>query len=120
MARPKIAADRLRTATIGVRVSPAEYAALKEKATTMGMTPAQWLRAAALARQLPPPPVSRVNIYAYRELARIGVNLNQAVRELHTNAAAGIPREVIAGLLQTVLTVQRQVIGGGGDDSQPE
>ena len=93
---------------------------LGEKAAAMGMTPAQWLRAAALARRLPPTPVARVNLDTYRELARIGVNLNQAVRELHVGAAAGIPQEVLTGLFQAVLTVQRQVIGGGGDDRQPE
>ena len=120
MARPKIAAGKLRTATIGVRVSPAEYAALREKAAAMGMSPARWLREAALSRRLPPPPVARINLDAYRELARIGVNLNQAVRELHAGTAGEIPQEVIAGLFQAVLTVQRQVIGGGGDDRQPE
>ena len=55
MARPKIAAEKLRTATIGVRVSPGEYAALRKKAAEMGLTPAQWLRTAALARRLPAP-----------------------------------------------------------------
>ena len=75
--------------------------------------------APSLATELAqPPPVARINLDAYRELARIGVNLNQAVRELHAGVAADIPREVIAGLFQAVLTVQRQVIGGSGDDSQ--
>lgn len=120
MARPKIAPEARRTATIGVRVSPAEYAALREKAAALGLTPAQWLRAAALARRLPPPPAARVNLDTYRELARIGVNLNQAVRELHAGDGAGLSREILTGLLQTVLTVQRQVIGGNGNDSEPE
>ena len=74
----------------------------------------------AMPALLPPSPVARINLDAYRELARIGVNLNQAVRELHAGTAGEIPREVIAGLFQAVLTVQRQVIGGGGDDRQPE
>ncbi len=113
MARPKIAADRLRTATIGVRVSPAEYAALKEKATTMGMTPAQWLRAAALARQLPPPPAPPVNLDTYRELGRIGNNLNQVVARINAgDAPAEIPRDIAAGLVRLVKTIQLQVLGG--------
>lgn len=118
--RPRIAAEQLRTATIGVRVSPAEYAALREKAAAMGMTPAQWLRRAALDRQLPRPAAQPVNLDTYRELARLGVNLNQIRAKINAGIAVGIPQEVIAGLFQAVLMVQRQVIGGGADDSQPE
>ena len=114
MARPKIAADKLRTATIGVRVSPAEYDRLKAKAAAMGMTPAQWLRCAALERQLPPPPAPAVNVETYRELARIGINLNQVVARINAGqAAAEVPRDIAAGLVRLVKEIQRQVLGGG-------
>ena len=113
MARPKIDAERLRTATIGVRVSPAEYDRLKAKASAMGMTPAQWLRAAALERQLPPPPAPALNVETYRELARIGVNLNQVAARINAGqAAAEIPRDIAAGLVRLLQTIQRQVLGG--------
>jgi hypothetical protein len=42
-------------ATIGVRVSARLYATLREKAAQLSMTPAQWLREAALSRPLPSP-----------------------------------------------------------------
>jgi hypothetical protein len=70
----------VRTATIGVRVSASEYAALREKAAQMRMTPAQWLRAAALSRRLPSPPVAAINREQYVELARLAANLNQLAR----------------------------------------
>ena len=38
----------------------------------MGMPPARWLRIAALARRLPPPPVPAINRAIYSELARMG------------------------------------------------
>ena len=114
MARPKIDADKLRTATIGVRVSPAEYARLREKAAAMGMTPAQWLRAAALDRQLPPAPAPAVNLDTYRELARIGINLNQVVARINASQAAPeIPPAIAAELLHLVKEIQLQVLGVG-------
>ena len=45
--RPKGDPSAVRAATIGVRVSAEEYAALRARAEQMGMTPAQWLREAA-------------------------------------------------------------------------
>ena len=50
--RPKGDPSAVRASTIGVRVSAEEYAALRAKADQMGMTPAQWLREAALSRRL--------------------------------------------------------------------
>lgn len=115
MGRPKISADKLRTATIGVRVSPAEYDQLRTKAAAMGMTPAQWLRSAALDRRLPPPPAPAVNMETYRELSRIGVNLNQVVARINAGAGhqvpAKLPPEITAELLRLVKTVQLQVLG---------
>jgi hypothetical protein len=73
----------VRTATIGVRVSPGEYEALRAKASAMGMAPAEWLRHAALDRRLPSPPVPAVNVAQYGELGRLAGNLNQALRLVH-------------------------------------
>lgn len=75
--RPKSDPAVVRSATIGVRVSVSEYATLRAKAAQMHMTPAQWLRAAALARRLPSPPVAAINRDQYAELARLAANLNQ-------------------------------------------
>jgi hypothetical protein len=78
--RPKGDPAAVRTATIGVRVSASEYAALRAKAAQLHMTPAQWLREAALARRLPSPPVAAINREQYAELARLAANLNQLAR----------------------------------------
>ena len=56
--RPRGDPKDIRAATIGVRVSPVEYETLKGKAAQMGMTPAQFLRDAALKRRLPSSPVT--------------------------------------------------------------
>ena len=78
--RPRGAAADIRTATIGVRVSASEYAALRHKADLIAMSPAQWLREAALTRRLPPAPVAAINREQYAELARLAANLNQLTR----------------------------------------
>lgn len=81
--RPRSDPATVRTATIGVRVSPGEYEALRAKASAMGMAPAEWLRHAALDRRLPSPPVPAVNVAQYGELGRLAGNLNQALRLVH-------------------------------------
>lgn len=78
--RPKCDPAAVRTLTIGVRVSAAEYDALRVRAAQMHMSPAQWLREAALSRRLPSPPVAAVNREQYAELARLSANLNQLTR----------------------------------------
>lgn len=57
----------------------------------MGMPPARWLRIAALARRLPPPPVPAINRAIYSELARMGVNLNQLARAANEGRLDGLP-----------------------------
>lgn len=113
--RPKIPADELRTATIGVRVSAAEYDALRAKAEKMNMSPAQWLREAALTRRLPSPPVAEANRAQYAELGKLAVNLNQLAHQ----ANAGLPVAVSGDLLRETLTeisrLRLQLIGLRGE-----
>jgi Bacterial mobilisation protein (MobC) len=116
--RPKGDPAALRTATIGVRVSPSEYDALRGKAALMHMTPAQWLREAALARRLPSPPVAAINREHYVELARLAANLNQLARL----ANEGNRVTVADGLLERMASETRRLrlallgIAGAGDD----
>ena len=94
--RPKNAPGTVRATTIGVRVSPAELKALQAKAEQMGMTPAHWLREAALSRRLPTPPVPAINRAHYVELARLSGNINQLAKLANT----GHPVTVDSAFLQ--------------------
>ena len=78
--RPRGDPAAVRKATIGVRVSDSEYDALRAKAAQLHMTPARWLREAALSRRLPSPPVAAINRAQYVELVRLSANLNQLTR----------------------------------------
>ena len=115
--RPRHAPGTVRTDTIGVRVTPAEHAALRTKAETLGTTPADWLRQAGLSRRLPSPPVPAINREEYAELARLSGNLNQLVRL----ANSGQPVSVADGLLQRVIAevsqLRRALLGLGLGDT---
>jgi hypothetical protein len=116
--RPRSDPADVRSATIGVRVSASEYASLRAKAAQMHMTPAQWLREAALTRRLPSPPVAAINREQYAELARLAANLNQLTRL----ANEGGNVKVADGLLTRMTIEAKRLrlallgIGEAGDD----
>ena len=105
----------VRRATIGVRVSAAEYAALRTKAAQLGLRPAQWLREAALTRRLPSPPVPAVNRAEYAALARLAGNLNQLTRLAQTGQPVVIADGLLAQLTTEVRRLRLALLGTGGD-----
>jgi len=119
--RPRGAAADLRTATIGVRVSVAEYDLLRAKAEVMAMTPAQWLREAALTRRLPAPPVAAVNREQYAELGRLAANLNQLTRLVNEGQRVTIATELLGRLSSEVSRLRLGLLGAGsdGDNDRP-
>ena len=112
--RPKIDPAAVRRSTIGVRVSAAEYAALRTRAAEMNLTPAQFLREAALTRRLPSPPVPAVNREQYANLARMANNLNQLTRRANAGQNV-ILTDPFVKLLRTEINRLRQdLLGTGG------
>jgi hypothetical protein len=119
--RPKSAAADLRSRTIGVRVSESEYRALRSLADDAGMAPAQWLRAAALARRLPTPPVRPINREQYAELARLAGNINQLAHLVNAgrvNTFSGADAELLSDLDKTLSEIRLTLIGAKINDSQ--
>ena len=81
MARPRLDEEERRARTVGVRVTAAEAAELRERAQAAGLSMGAYLRRRALGQ--------RVRIAAeLRELNRIGVNLNQMARALNSRAVS--------------------------------
>ena len=116
--RPKGNPDELRGSTIGVRVSAAEYAALRTKAEQMGLSPATWLREAALSRRLPSPPVPPVNREQYAELARLAANLNQLARSANSGRPVTVTDALLHGLAAEVGRLRLALLGtGAGGDA---
>lgn len=117
MARPKGDPANVRGMTIGVRVMEAEYVTLREKAATMAMTPAQWLREAALSRRLPSPPVPAINVAEYGQLARLSANLNQLTRLAHEGRVTGLDEAVLQQLGEEVSRLRLALLGQRGEDA---
>lgn len=113
--RPKGDPAAVRHSTIGVRVSDAEYAALREKAAHMGMTPAQWLREAALSRRLPSPPVPPINREQYAELARLAANLNQLTRLANEGRPVTVADALLQQTIDEVRRLRLALLGLGSD-----
>ena len=113
--RPKGDPAAVRHSTIGVRVSDAEYAALREKAAQMGMTPAQWLREAALSRRLPSPPVPPINREQYAELARLAANLNQLTRLANEGRPVTVADALLQQTIDEVRRLRLALLGLGSD-----
>ncbi|MCT4628015.1 hypothetical protein [Halodesulfovibrio sp.] len=114
--RPKLSQEAVRSRTIGVRVNELEMDKLIARAKTMGMSPAQWLRHAALDRKLPSPPAPEVNRDMYVEFSRIGVSLNQLARAANKGLPVTLQKEP-----EILLNLLRQVqlaILGVSDDSE--
>jgi len=109
--RPRSLAADVRTATIGVRVSAAEYDALRAKAGAMAMTPAQWLREAALTRRLPAPPVAAINREQYAELGRLAANLNQLTRLANEGQRVTIANDLLGRLSYEVSRLRLGLLG---------
>lgn len=114
--RPKGDPSAVRASTIGVRVSAEEYAALRAKAEQMGMTPAQWLREAALSRRLPSPPVPPINREQYAELARLAANLNQLAHGANIGQNVAVNDALLQRLAGEVSRLRLALLGVGGGE----
>lgn len=109
--RPKNEPGTVRDVTIGVRVSRSEFDALKLKADAMSLTPAHWLRQAALSRRLPAPPVPAINRQEYADLARLSANLNQLARAGNEGRNVVINDSLVESLRAEVNQLRLALIG---------
>ncbi len=106
-----------RTAVVPVRLTPGERDGLQVKAKSSGLSLSEFIRRAALKRRLPPPPVPEINRRAYEELARIGNNLNQLLRAVHSRAVQCVDGELLRQLGEVVCHLALTLLGA--DDASP-
>lgn len=89
MPRPRKAVPDHRSARIAFRVTAEEHAMLERLAASAGMGVGTYVRLRALKDRSPGPAPPQINLDAWLDLRRIGVNLNQIARALN---AGGEPR----------------------------
>ena len=82
MARPRLDEQERRARTVGVRVTAAEAAELRERAQAARLSMGAYLRRRALGQRVRIAAELRLGAAELRELNRIGVNLNQMARAL--------------------------------------
>ncbi|MDL2291299.1 plasmid mobilization relaxosome protein MobC [Desulfovibrio sp. OttesenSCG-928-F20] len=84
-----MAKTETRTALVKLRVTPAEKEAITAKAEAQGQTVTDFIRQRALDYRLRQTPLEKEHV---RQLARIGVNLNQLARwvNIHKDRAEAI------------------------------
>ena len=88
MARPRLGEEHRRTRTVGVRVTEAEAAELRERAQAARLSVGAYLRRRGLGQRVRMGTERRLGAAELRELNRIGVNLNQMARAMNAGAVA--------------------------------
>ena len=93
MARPRTD-ETGRTERVYVRLTPAEAAVLSDRAASAGMSLSDYVRHHALggeAKRVRRPAMSGDIAALVRQLAAVGNNLNQLVREMHASQTPPLP-----------------------------
>ena len=96
-ARPRLGEQKRRARTVGVRVTAAEAAELRERAQAARLSMGAYLRRRALGQRVRMAAERRLGAAELRELNRIGVNLNQMARPLNSGAVSS-PAETQAAV----------------------
>lgn len=106
MSRPKLPDQNKRLVQVNIRLTNSESEKINEFATSAGLSPANWIRYKIFVGKHPPARVSPLDVAVYRELKKIGVNLNQATHKLNLGE---FPKEYtvlqieLVSLLNTIL-----------------
>lgn len=118
--RPNIAREKLRQKTIGVRVNQNEWDTLKQKSQELGISPAQFLRDAALKKRLSSPPVPELNRKTYGNLMHLASNINQLTRAVNSgnNELKQQYLRIFAEIQKAISQVQSQLLGLAAGDEE--
>ena len=110
MGRPKLGETALRRHAVTVRLNDGEHEELRRQAGKARLRVPEFIRQRVLERRLQIGSPRQLGVAEFRELNRIGVNLNQIARALNQRSDAAAPRldelrrlgELIAHLLGAV------------------
>ena len=100
-----------RSAVVPIRVSPEERTQLYDAAKRLSVSLSEFVRRAALKLRMPPAAAPEVNRETYRELCRIGNNVNQLMRAINEGRAAGVDPKMLEELRALVKAVGLQCVG---------
>jgi hypothetical protein len=117
--RPQLDESERRTGRINVPLNSEEKTLIIERAVGYHMSGAFFLRELGLGhrmrRTLP-----AINLQAYQELGRMGVNLNRVVGLINQGQAVGISREFAEELYDLLQATRRALLGGRDGDREDQ
>lgn len=106
--RPKLPKNLLRTKKLEALISPVEHEMIKQKAFDAGLSIAELTRRSVLLKPLPRR-LSRISLATYRELARIGNNINQLTRATNTAMKMGVRPPADPGQLEELRKLLQEI-----------
>lgn len=110
MVRPRKPAHELRSETVKFTVKPSEYLRIQQAAAAAGKSLSDYARSMILKGRVVVQQTRAVDHAVFDQVRRIGVNLNQAVRKLHTTGR--LPPE----LARAAATIERLLTKIMADD----
>ena len=101
MGRPALQEEDKRIIQVNIRLTKEENEMICNYAQASAMTPANWIRQKAFTGRFPAIKLSPINAALYRELHKIGVNLNQAVKQLNAGKLSPAFVTILTALIKT-------------------
>jgi Bacterial mobilisation protein (MobC) len=102
-----------RNVVVPIRFTTDERAQLYEQARPYRVSLSEFVRRAVLKRRMPVAAAPEVNRETYRELCRIGNNVNQLARAVDEGRAPGVDPKLLVELQRIVKEVGLQCVGVG-------
>ncbi len=106
--RPKLSKNLQRTKTLDARVNAIEHEMIKLKAQDAGLSIAELTRRSVLLKPLPKR-LSKITLATYKELVRIGNNINQLTKATNTAIKMGLQPPADPSLLEQLRTLLQQI-----------
>ena len=104
----KLSKNLLRTKKLEARVNAIEDEMIKQKALDAGLSIAEFTRRCVLLKPLPRR-MSKITLTTYRELARIGNNINQLTRATNTAIKMGLQPPADSGELEELRKLLQKI-----------
>ncbi len=109
--RPPLPPEDQRAHRRTLYLSPSEAEAVARRAAAARLSVSEFVRTAALGRRLREPEVPPTNLQVIHHLARIGNNLNQAVKLVHQGRLPAGLLSLLKDLLAAIRDYRRELLG---------